>query len=96
MPFLEIILDAIELRASGILSRDEIEDPLEEALARSGTAEVTGGGGGGEHYNIDVEVRSEANLDAVIDAIRQVLRHQGVPKSTFIRLDTPPKTFAVY
>jgi len=87
--FLEIILDAKESAAAGIDSRDEVEDPLDEALAEQGTAEVTGGGGGLGMYNIDIEVGRDADLESVIEIIRRVLRQRKVPKTMGIKQYVP-------
>ncbi len=51
--FLEIILKSEDFAHAG---RDEIEDPLDEALQAAGLGEVTGGGSGIDSNNIDVEV----------------------------------------
>jgi hypothetical protein len=49
MPILlEVVLNARDLTAVGIDSRDELEDALIDALAESGIAEVSGGGAGVE------------------------------------------------
>ena len=95
--FLEIILDAKESAAAGIDSRDEVEEPLDEALAEEGTAEITGGGGGLGMYNIDVEVGRDADLDSVIETIRRVLRQRKVPKTTVINQYEPVrKEYSIY
>jgi len=87
--FLEIILNAEESAAAGIDSRDEVEDPLEEALAKEGKAEITGGGGGMGLYNIDVQVGQDADLASVLEIIRRVLRQCRVPTSTVINQYDP-------
>ena len=95
--FLEIILDAKESAAAGIDSRDEVEDPLDEALSEEGTAEITGGGGGLGMYNIDVEVGRDADLESVIETIRRVLRQCKVPKTTVINQYEPVrKEYSIY
>ena len=53
MTFLEIVLQAADFTFGG---RDEIEDPLDDALRSAGLGEVTGGGTGMGVCNIDVEV----------------------------------------
>lgn len=87
--FFEIVVNAIEAQAAGIESRDEIEDPLEEALAESGLAEVTGGGGGSGVYIIDVEVFSEEQVEAALGVIRGVLEKVGAPPTSRFRRGKP-------
>ncbi len=87
--FLEIVVNASEAQAAGIESRDEIEDPVEEALAESGLAEVTGGGGGSGVYIIDVEVFSEEQVEAALGVIRGVLEKVGAPPTTRLRRGKP-------
>lgn len=87
--FFEIVVNASEAQAAGIESRDEIEDPVEEALAESGLAEVTGGGGGSGVYIIDVEVFSEEQVEAALGVIRGVLEKVGAPPTTRLRRGKP-------
>jgi hypothetical protein len=56
--FLEIVLESADFTFAG---RDEVGDPLPEALTAAGIGEVTGGGSGMGKSNIDVEV---SDLDA--------------------------------
>lgn len=84
--FLEIVLRADEFTFDG---RDEIEDPLEEALASSGLGEVTGGGSGLGSANIDVEV---VDLSRGLQLIKQVLRGLNVGPSTVINQYEPQET----
>jgi hypothetical protein len=86
--FLEVILDVAEASASGITSRDEIEDPLEEALAASGVGEVTGGGGGMGRYIIDLEMALDT-FDTGLGIVRKVLQQRKVPASTRIKRNEP-------
>ena len=88
MVFLEVILDAQDLEAHGLLSRDEIEDPLAAVLEASGLGEVTGGGGGTGRYVVDVEV-SEPRFDEALATIRAALLDAGAPSSTIIRRHHP-------
>jgi hypothetical protein len=93
--FLEIVLDAQAMVAGELLSRDEIEDPLSEALEKSGLGEVTGGGGGAGRYIIDVEV-SEAQFDEALEVVRSALRDAGAPSGTVIMRHQPhDETFAL-
>lgn len=86
--FLEVTLSAADMTAAGLLSRDEIEDPLSDALEREGLGEVTGGGGGMGTYVLDVEV-SEEEFDRALAVMRAALREAGAPESTLIRRGSP-------
>jgi hypothetical protein len=83
--FLEIILRSDEFNFGG---RDEIEEPLEEALAAAQLGEVTGGGGGNNSSNIDVEV---TDLAEGLELIKRVLRAIGVGPSTIINQYEPDR-----
>ena len=78
--FLGIILVAKDMEAAGILSRDEVEDPLSEALEEAGVGEVTGGGGGLGKYTIDVEV-SRWRFRKALNVIRAAMREAHAPSS---------------
>lgn len=94
--FLEIILNAADASGVGIDSRDEVEDPLEEALSNSGLGEVTGGGGGMSLYIIDVEV-VETQFEEALDVIRNILKGLKVPSSTKIKRSQPKEiVYLVY
>ena len=82
--FFEIILQAADFHFGG---RDEIEDPLDEALQNASLGEVTGGGSGSGVSNIDVEV---TDADQGLMVIRQVLQSLEVAKSTVIRQSGEP------
>jgi hypothetical protein len=81
--FLEIVLQGADFGFGG---RDEVEDPLGQALQAADLGEVTGGGTGMGTSNIDVEV---IELEAGLALIRTVLRHLGVAKSTVINQYEP-------
>lgn len=76
--FLEIVLESADFTLD---SRDEVEDPLHEALTEAGIGEVTGAGGGMGKSNIDVEV---TDLQAGLALVRRVLRNLKVAASTVI------------
>jgi len=91
MVFLEVILVARDMEDCGLLSRDEVEDPLSTALEGADLGEVTGGGGGRGVYVIDVEV-PEGRFEAALSEIRTVLRAIKAPPSTEIRRHEPGET----
>jgi hypothetical protein len=89
--FLEIVLQSADFDFAG---RDEIEDPLDEALHAAGLGEVTGGGGSNESSNIDVEV---SDLLPGLALIRRVLQQLHVAPSTVINQYQPKRiTHRVY
>jgi hypothetical protein len=79
--FLEIILQTAD---STLHARDDVEDPLQEALTAAGLGEVTGAGSGLGVSNIDVEV---TDLEAGLALVRRVLRELHTPPSTMIYLN---------
>ena len=81
--FFEIILQSADFTFGG---RDEIEDPLDEALQQAGLGEVTGGGTGMGCANIDVEV---TDSQRGLTLIRQVLQRLAVAPSTVIQQYSP-------
>jgi hypothetical protein len=83
--FLEVVLLASDFVHGG---RDEIEDPLQEALEAAGLGEVTGGGTGMGVANIDVEV---VDLERGLALVRQVLQQLGVAPSTVINQYEPTR-----
>jgi hypothetical protein len=89
---LELIFNAAELATVGIRSRDEIEEPLEEALSDLGLGEITGGGAGSGTVIIDVEIGDEKRLDEALLVIRKALQALQVPPSTFARRAKPVET----
>jgi hypothetical protein len=76
---LEIVFDSEDLDAA-FGGRDEIEDPLHEALVAAGVGAVTGGGGMGKSH-LDAEV---TDRDAGLALVRQLLRDLNVPGSTIV------------
>jgi hypothetical protein len=82
-PLLEIVFRNNDFPFEG---RDEVEEPLAEALASAGLGEVTGGGSGPETCNIDVEV---SDLERGLEVIRGVLRKLGSPATTEIHQRSP-------
>ena len=81
--FLEIVFKNADFPFDG---RDEVEDPLADALEKAGVGEVTGGGGGSGTCNIDVEV---TDLEKGLAVIRGTLRELGCPASTEIHQHKP-------
>lgn len=78
MAFIELSLRATELHAAGMDGRDELEDPLQEALVQAGLGEITGGGGGLGMATIDIEVSGA--LDVATTLIRDTLQQLGVQR----------------
>jgi len=83
--FLEIVIRAEE---SGFGGRDELEDPLADALARAG------GGSGLNVSNIDLDID---DLARGLSVIRDVLRESQIRPSTIIRQYQPTRiAYPVY
>jgi hypothetical protein len=94
--FLEVILNIIDLQKIALESRDEVEDPLEEALSESKVGEIIGGGTGLGKSIIDIEVDEEKLQEGLL-VIRQVLQKINVPESTIIKRYAPyEEIFPVY
>jgi hypothetical protein len=83
--FLEIVMQNNDFTFDG---RDELEEPLDEALRAAKLGQVTGGGSGTETSNIDVEVN---DLKSGLAVIRSVLRGLGAAESTTINQYEPQK-----
>jgi hypothetical protein len=81
--FLEVVLQAADFEFGG---RDEVEDPLEEALASAELGAVTGGGAGSGVVIVDIEV---VDLDASLELLRSVLKNLQVARSTRIKQYQP-------
>lgn len=95
--FLEIIFDADDFAKMNIEGRDEIEDPLYDALIEANIGEITGGGTGSGIVMIDVEIENEQKFDEGLLIIRQILRDLDCPKSTVIKRAKPSeKIYKVY
>ncbi|RYG57310.1 hypothetical protein EON80_28405 [bacterium] len=75
----EIVFQNADFEFEG---RDDVEEPLEEALSDAELGEVTGGGSGPDTTNIDVEV---TELEAGLALVRKVLLEIGAAKSTEIQ-----------
>jgi len=89
--FFEIILRSADFTFGG---RDEIEDPLDDALRNAGLGEVTGGGTGMGISNIDVEA---TDASRGLSLIREVLQRLAVAPSTIIRqAGSPSVEHSVY
>lgn len=94
--FLEIIFNASDYEVMQIDGRDEIEDPLDEALTKLDIGEVTGGGAGSGVVIVEVEIEVEKNLEKGLSVIRKVLRNLKAPKSTIIKRSKPSVIYNVY
>lgn len=91
MAFFELSFDAVDFQTCGFEGRDEIEDPLDEALQNAGIGEVTGGGSGRGRSNIDIETFDGVSDDDAIDFIRQTLISLGAPRSSILTRNRPIK-----
>jgi len=90
-------MQADDLNKLNFGGRDEIEEPLEKALADAALGEVSGGGSGGGVAIIDVDIESEDKLAEGLKVIRHVLRDVVVPPSTIIKQTQPVEAvFKVY
>jgi hypothetical protein len=87
--FLEIVFVASDYAKMGIHGRDDIEDPLSDALTSADIGEVTGGGAGSGTVIVDIEIENEANLSRGLQIIREVLRTLRCPPSTIIKRAKP-------
>ena len=95
--FLEIIFQASDYATMNISGRDEIEDPLDDALAEVNVGEVTGGGSGSGVVIIEVEIEDGKNLEEGLSVIRNVLRSYKSPESTIIKRSNPCEViYSVY
>jgi hypothetical protein len=95
--FLEVILNAEDFDQAGFEGRDEVEDPLHEALVAAGIGETSGGGGGSGVLTIDVDLTDESRLDEGLAVLRAVLRDLNVPRSTVVKRHKPERVvYAVY
>jgi hypothetical protein len=94
---LEIIFNAVDLHNVGIEGRDEIEEPLHEALIDFGLGEITGGGSSNQLAIVDVEIEDEERLEDALSVIRAILRSRRAPGSTIIKRSKPTETlYGVY
>lgn len=84
--FIEIILAAHDMRAAGLASRDDVEEPLEEALDASGLGAVTGGGGHAGMVTVDVEVEDAVAAKALA-LLKLTLVRLHVPGSVVLALE---------
>jgi hypothetical protein len=90
--FLEVFFPDDSLEESGIEGRDELEEPLKNALRLSGLGDVIGGGGGEDGSNIDIEVHNESDFDKTLTLIRQILQDNNAPTGTVITRYKPVET----
>ena len=91
MAFFELSFDAADFQNCGFDARDEMEDPLDEALQSAGIGEVTGGGSGRGRTNIDIETFDGISDDDAIDLIRRILKGLGAPRSSVLARSQPVK-----
>src|SRR5436853_348571 len=87
-----IWFEANSMEAVGIQGRSELEDPLEEALAHTDIAEISGGGSGDLGSDIVIDLFDDRRFDELLSLIRRVLRANGAPPSTLIIRHEPIRT----
>jgi uncharacterized protein YjbI with pentapeptide repeats len=75
---LELVIPSVVFKEAGLGGRDEIEDPLDEALAAARIGRVTGGGAGPGSVMLDVEIEHEADLGRAHELIQRVLADVGL------------------
>jgi uncharacterized protein YjbI with pentapeptide repeats len=75
---LELVVSGQAVKAAGLGGRDEIEDPLDQALAAARLGRVTGGAAGLGSVVLDVEIQRLADLDRARKVIQRVLGDAGV------------------
>lgn len=88
--FLEIFFPAGSFMEAGFFGRDEVEDPIHEALEETGLGEVTGGGSGNLGTNIDAEV-SARRFDDALALISATLKEVGAPDAVEIIRHKPTR-----
>lgn len=89
--FLEVIMSSADMSACGIGARDQVDDPLNDALGDAGVGEVSGGGSGNGMVVVDVEVFDEDRFPEALAIIRRVLLEVGAPANTVIQRYAPLK-----
>jgi hypothetical protein len=73
--FLELVLVDVPDSGAGVAPRHDLEDAL--SVAFGDLAVVSGGGAGVGASNVDIEVRDEESVAAVVDAVRRVCQLHG-------------------
>jgi hypothetical protein len=91
MAFFELSFDAVDFQNCGFDARDELEDPLDEALQNAKIGEVTGGGSGRGRTNIDIETFDDVSDEDALAIIRSVLIKLGAPRSSMLTRTQPVK-----
>jgi hypothetical protein len=67
------------------LARDQLEDEIQTFLGERG--EVTGNGSGAAGSNVDIAIADDADVDAIVHGLSELLRSLGLPPGT--RLSRP-------
>jgi hypothetical protein len=89
MAFFELSFDTADFQNCGFESREDLEDPLEQALQSAGIGEVTGGGSGRGRTNIDIETFDGIPDDEAVETIRAILKSLGAPRSAVLASALP-------
>jgi hypothetical protein len=94
---MEVVFPAGTLRKAGFEARDEIEDPLDEALIAAGLGEVTGAGSGTHSSILDVDFEDHVTLDLAVSELSRLLRNLNAPRETILVVHKPEhRTFSPY
>jgi hypothetical protein len=82
---------------AGLDGRDELEDPLDDALLEADLGEVTGGGSGRGQIDIAVTLHDEQQFEDALQLMRTVLIENGAPSDTKItRFDPEEKEYSLH
>lgn len=88
--YLEIVIDSRELTAASS-SRDDLEEPLEVALAEGKLGVVCGGGSSSQTVIIEVEVFDGDRLNEALKIMRRSLLDHRAPSTTVIKQTEPDR-----
>jgi hypothetical protein len=88
--YLEIVIDSRELTAASS-SRDDLEEPLEVALAEGKLGVVCGGGSSSQTVIIEVEIYDGERLKEALAVLRRTLIDHRAPSGTVIKQTEPER-----
>ncbi|HYG75718.1 MAG TPA: hypothetical protein VEK08_11995 [Planctomycetota bacterium] len=81
---LEIIIDTYALSYCSVAGADELEAPLDEALAQSGLGRVVDRMGGSGQWITTLEIDA-ARFDEALAQLRAVLKKMNLPPRTILK-----------